>query len=255
MKNLPFLLILLFASCSPPAAEDPNAQHRLDSMNAAYEEQQKSESCTNKPGAPQPKTVEWKTPSALTAEEEKFCGTWNAMLSGSYLSTGSVAITVDPHNGKSGMDALVDAVEKNHRVDDGCAWMELYNDHTGFWSACMVQQKHPQPVQVTDFTSGKDMNYGTHFSWYLEGKLLHFRFDDCLFFPLPQGDSTVEVRVKFWDMRVRTLMPIDADDTGAYSGYDLLPEYGYRAKTGFIYDYSPKFYLGETGEFKRAVTN
>jgi hypothetical protein len=217
--------------------------------------------CSNPQGAPVQDSVSWKPiAKTLNVAEKKVVGTWAATLGKISVSTGNKMIMTDPLAGKTGMDALVDAIDKN-KIAEGCAWIELYDDHTGFWNSCMLNNGVPACLDNVDPFSGEHSGSGVKFEWYLEGKKIRIKFEDCMKFPMevktePSKGTyksvTYTIRVKYWDLEMISSKG-KKDGMDVYIIRDYLPEYKFTSPVKYEYSHSSKTLSGKVGKYKCMV--
>jgi hypothetical protein len=248
-KFFPFIFLFIYSCSNPPEINPPG--NNPDSVKA---ENNGPTHCGNPKGAPKQKDVAWKIPSGpLTKEEETMItGTWTAVTSDQALSTGGVAIMTDPNSGKTGMDQLVDAAEKMKRANTNCIWLEFYDDHTGFWNSCMLLNGSPNSMDEVDPFSGEHKGSGVMFSWYLDKKTIHIQFEDCLKYPMMIKDTTLKVRVRYWDLEM-VKNPKTVDGILTYKMRDHFPEYDFDSPVTFEYEMIPKLINGKMGKYQNCI--
>lgn len=259
-----FILFLLFSACGAPETKSPSEeadkiqkQARLDSLDEVMKENDlqrgKTGHCTNPPGVPERKDVKWNPSALLTKAEKAICGTWVATLGDPAISAGGVGIMMDPNSGKKGIDAIADAVEKNRRMDQSCAWLEFYDDHSGFWNSCMLNNGSPAAMDNVDPFTGEHSGSGVKFEWYLEGKSIRIKFEDCLKFPIEVKDKgTLTARVQYWNLQIVKYGP-EKDGMNTCTTRDYLPEYDYTSPVKYEYSFSSKLLNGKVGKYKSCI--
>ncbi|HET6992463.1 MAG TPA: hypothetical protein VFJ43_14105 [Bacteroidia bacterium] len=246
-KLFPFLFLFLY-SCSEPSS-NVNPPVNTDSPSV---ENNSPTHCGNPKGAPKQKDIAWQIPSAtLSKEEEAITGTWTAVTSDQALSTGGVTIMTDPNSGKTGMDQLVDAAEKMKRANTNCIWLEFYDDHTGFWNSCMLMNGSPNAMDNVDLFTGEHKSAGVMFDWYFDNKTIHIQFEDCLKYPMMIKDTTLKVRVRYWDMEIVKAKTVGG--TTVYKIRDHFPEYDFKSPVTFEYEMVPKLINGKVGKYQNPI--
>ncbi|MBC7861540.1 MAG: hypothetical protein IAF38_01120 [Bacteroidia bacterium] len=214
--------------------------------------------CNNPQGAPTQGSVSWNLPdSALSDAEEKITGTWTARLGRISVSPGHKGIVYQNTKGKNVIETSFEAVKKDEPTDQNCAWIDFYDDHTGFWNSCMMYKGGPACMDNIDPFTGERSGSGLRFEWYMEGKKVRMKYEDCFRFPMDvkvnPSESTYKlvtytVRVKYWDMEITS-----KNGSDLYTIRDYLPEYKYTSPVKYKYQRSPKTLSGKMGKYKSAV--
>lgn len=239
---IPALLCLLLSSCgdeaNAPTGTDPMAdsagQAHLkiqDSILSAQSMQTMSEmigNCLNSSGAPQPKKMNWQLPGPPEDLELTICGTWTAALEEYGLRSIDVIVLGDTNSGKSGMGALFDAALHGQRADQRCEWIEFYDDHSGFWNSCALENGSVVSLDYVETTSGDHSASGLKFDWYMSGDTIHLNLENCLKYSLPCKDTLLTAHVKYWDIIVSPKKKKQGSKV-IYTVTDYFPEYDYKS--------------------------
>jgi hypothetical protein len=230
------------------------------SQNQALQEamlSQFGDHCLNPENAPERKSVEWKTPDdSLTEVEKAVTGTWAAPVGDLSLKTGGVMISLGDTamaTAHTKVAKLLDDIKKSKHLKSECIWLELYDDHTGFWNGCMLVKDSPNALDNVNPITGEHEGFGVKFDWKMDKNTLHIRFEDCLKYPMIVKDSAVvTVRVKHWDLQI-TKTRKNAEGTQVLTITDYFPEYDYTSPVKHEYETYGGTLNGKVTKYKSAI--
>lgn len=213
--------------------------------------------CANPDNAPARGSVDWPDLNdSLSLVEQAFTGTLTAKVGDVSLKTGGVMISLGDTamaTAHSKVVKLLDEIEKSKHLKSECIWLELYDDHTGFWNACMLTGGVPNALDNIDPFTGEHQGFGVQFEWKVDKNKLHIKFEDCLKYPMIVGDSAVvTVRVQYWDL-VITKTYKKADGTRMITVTDFLPEYNYTSPVKHEYETVNATLSGKITKYKSAI--
>ncbi|MFI5204637.1 MAG: hypothetical protein ACHQF2_09095 [Flavobacteriales bacterium] len=213
--------------------------------------------CANPSNAPERKNIDWVQPDdSLTNAEKTRTGTWAAKTGDLSLSTGGVMISLGDTamaTAHTKVAKMLDDIEKSKHLKSGCIWLELYDDHTGFWNGCMLVNESPNALDNVNPITGKHEGFGVKFDWKFDKNTLHISFEDCLKYPMVVGDSSViTVRVKYWDLMI-TKTKRNSDGGNILTIRDYFPEYNYKSPITYEYETYSGTLSGKITEYKSAI--
>lgn len=189
--------------------------------------------CLNTFG-PQPKSINWKL-HPPEASEKPLCGTWTAVTDEYGLRASDIVMLADSGN-TQGTGALIDAAKHGERGIQKCAWLEFYEDHSGFWNSCVVEDGKATELVSIDVETQKRHASGLRFHWYETGDTIHIQLEDCLKYSLPFKDTVASVHVKYWDIVIDK--KTGRNNSTLYTVHDCFPEYDYASPKKIRYSFS-----------------
>lgn len=240
-----------------PDSADLAFEHLRDSVIAAQGKQQIAGfmgNCMNNFSIPEQKKIEWRLPGPPTSEELTICGTWTAVMDEYGLRAEDIVTLADTGSESRSIGALMDAAKNGQRGEQKCAWLEFYDDHSGFWNSCIVEDGKPLQLVSMDVATRKQYPSGLRFDWYKEGNVIHIRLEDCLKYSLPYKDKILQAHARYWDLQI---IKTSTDATGSvmYSANDYLPEYDYTSPAKIQYRFSKELDVEKHRNYHKPAVN
>jgi hypothetical protein len=181
-------------------------------------------------------------PATLSAAEKSWVGTLVATVSRDHLSHGGV--TLFTGGGKDLVEGVSDAMEKTPEGQDHCIWLELYDDHTGFWYTCSMFGDATVTDKVDPFT-GNHITTGLRFQWLLVGSVLKVRLEEQLQFTYRDKEGPQNLKTEYWNLKLPSERSLEN-----FSAGDFFPEYEYSLPKKTKWEFYKKHLFGRPEKYE-----
>ncbi len=181
----------------------------------------------------------------LTAPEAKWVGSLVASdVSSDHLTSGGFMLKT---KGSGDMvQDVMDAMEEEgggFTEAGGCIWLELYDDHTGFWWTCSMMESASVTYGI-DYFTGEHINTGFMFDWEIKNGKLSIVLEKNLEFKKMEQGNKVAVRTNEWEIR------IPSAPSAAFSASDYFPAEKYTLPKKTRWEFFSKHQFGKPYKHK-----
>jgi len=249
------LFIISLNSCKSPIEEAyEEARKEVDAST-----QEHNEASNNLPPGITTKSVNWPTPSdTLSTIEQSYLGTWASEITEHGLRSGGMGIKL-AGNGKESETLMelasraVAGIEENGFIREKCIWFELYDDHTGFWSSCMIGPNGPGSTQKMDIFNGTQEPLGLKFEWSADPHQIRFKLESNLHVTYINDSTEAQVDVVYWDLILGESSLGEYEGQTNYETQDVFPEFGYTHPFPNQYWHIPNLMDGKVQNYSKPL--
>ncbi len=178
-------------------------------------------------------------------QEELLYGTWVART-GDYATRSAamadkVMFSLEGSTKTDVVGKIVDALERDSKVQTSCIWLELEADLTGIRRECAVVNGEPSSLDQNDILTGQKKDFGTRFEWYFDDKanVVRIHFADDMLVPAVRDGTLRQLVFRDWVLKVDKTV---GDNTFTY--VESFPEHDYTLPQRYSYQLFPHSFTG-----------